>query len=190
MKNIFLLSIFSVLASNAVLSFGLGLSHLDQNIQKERGSKGIPALAMFLSGILSWSLVSYFLSFLNIRFLETLILFPLTVLICTGTDYLSSKLGLGSLRSQGRGSIASYNGLAFVAAYLAVHFAPGLFDAFVISLGSALGFYISALILDAIRKKSYIEKVPHFIRGTPLLLLSAGLLSLISVFVAALALLP
>jgi len=54
----------------------------------------------------------------------------------------------------------------------------------VIGFFFAFGTFISMLILNELRRRSTLERVPRCLRGNPLMLISMGLLSLISASVA------
>jgi electron transport complex protein RnfA len=75
--------------------------------------------------------------------------------------------------------ISGYDGLVPLALLLTLNVGITLAEAAVLAFGFALGILLAALILNEIRRRSALEAVPHFLRGTPLTLISMGLLSLI-----------
>jgi Na+-translocating ferredoxin:NAD+ oxidoreductase RnfA subunit len=76
-------------------------------------------------------------------------------------------------------SYTAYDGLASLALFLTYNLALGFAEALVLSFFFALGNLAAVLILGEIRRRSALEWTPRRLRGSPLILISAGLLSLI-----------
>jgi electron transport complex protein RnfA len=76
-------------------------------------------------------------------------------------------------------AVTAYDGLAAAALFVTLNLAESFFDAALLALGFALGILASLLILAEIRRRASMEEVPRFLRGSPLVLVSMGLLSLI-----------
>jgi electron transport complex protein RnfA len=96
--------------------------------------------------------------------------------------------GLEQLVSLGTGKpvgglfepVTSYDGLGAAALFITMNAASRFVEAAVLSAGFSLGLLLSLLILREIRRRSRMEAVPRFLRGSPLVLVSMGLLSLVS----------
>jgi electron transport complex protein RnfA len=113
-------------------------------------------------------------------FLNYLLIFPLSALVCMGLEACAVRLFFKKEQfSPLFGAASAYNGLAVSALFLTMHLAASPAEAAVLSLSFAGGALLAAVILGEIKRRASIEKVPRFFRGTPLLLISAGLLSLI-----------
>ena len=54
----------------------------------------------------------------------------------------------------------------------------GFIEAIVYALGAALGFMLSLLLLAGIRRRIRTSPIPAFLQGTPILFVSAALLSM------------
>jgi electron transport complex protein RnfA len=75
--------------------------------------------------------------------------------------------------------LSGYNGLVLGSLMLTLRLALSPAEALVLSLGFTLGALFAVLILNEIRRRAFPETLPPALRGTPLILISMGLLSLI-----------
>jgi electron transport complex protein RnfA len=74
---------------------------------------------------------------------------------------------------------SSYSGLAAAALFLTLRFALSFTDAVMLSLAFSAGGLLAFIIIKEIQKRSLLEAIPYGLRGTPILLISMGLLSLV-----------
>ncbi|MDR2842641.1 MAG: hypothetical protein LBV52_05515, partial [Spirochaetaceae bacterium] len=80
--------------------------------------------------------------------------------------------------------------LCIASLLICLHIACSAAEALVVSFCFSLGTLLALVILSAVRQRSLHEKIPNTFRGMPLLLISAGLLSLIFSSAAFILLLP
>jgi electron transport complex protein RnfA len=167
------LAVFSGLSMNLLLQCGLGMRGAAR--EGERASPFIQSGLVFLAVLILWVFFSYLFS---PGFFEYLLLFPLSALICAGLERL--LFGLVLKRAAPKSPDCCFcDGVAAAALFLTLHLASGFLEAAVLSLGFALGTLLALLILAELRRRSRMEAVPRFLRGSPLTLISMGLLSLI-----------
>jgi electron transport complex protein RnfA len=76
-------------------------------------------------------------------------------------------------------AFTAYDGLVPVSLLITLALADTFAGAAVLALFFALGNLMAIIILNEIRRRSSLEWVPRFLRGSPLILISMGLLSLI-----------
>lgn len=181
MKDLLSLAVVSAFAANAVLQFGLGLRELVASRKSNTRGPLAPAVAMFASGVLVWPFFSYALSPLTLGALESFLLFPICSLVSVCAEQLFIQ-NRGKTTSPSNGALSAFDGLAFGSAYLTLRYASTPIEAVAVSLGASLGFLACALLLDSIRRRAEIEAVPLRLRGAPLILISTGLLALLSAF--------
>ncbi len=81
-------------------------------------------------------------------------------------------------------AITAYDGLIPASLIIIFIAAEAFTDVLVIALFFVLGNLTAMLTLNEIARRSSLERVPKYLRGTPLILVSMGLLSLISTFAA------
>jgi electron transport complex protein RnfA len=168
------LAVFSSLSMNLLLRCGLGMRDAageeDQPVPFAR--MGLLAVSV----LILWVFFSYILP---LGFFAYLLLFPGSALVSAGLEQILFRLILKRDIAEGPWSPGCRDGLTAGALFLTLHLASGFLEAAVLSLGFALGTLLSLLILAEIRRRSRIEAVPPFLRGSPLALISMGLLSLI-----------
>jgi electron transport complex protein RnfA len=135
---------------------------------------------LFFSVLLFWLFFTYIVSPLALGFFVFFLLFPLTVAAGKGFDLLSGRF-FPALKTEPRffSVMTASDGLIIAALLMTLRLAGSFAEAVVLSLGFSLGSLSAILILKSIHRRSTLEKVPPFLRGLPLLLLSMGLISLI-----------
>jgi electron transport complex protein RnfA len=166
------LAVFSSLSMNLFLQCGLGMRRAVQDgrpLPFAQTGLLVPAVLVL------WVFFSYLPA---LGFFAYLLLFPLSALVYAGLEQLFFRLA--AKRKPPRPQPCCFcDGLTAAALFLTLHLASGFIEAAVLALGFALGLLLSLLILAEIRRRSRMEAVPRFLRGSPLALISMGLLSLI-----------
>jgi Na+-translocating ferredoxin:NAD+ oxidoreductase subunit A len=113
----------------------------------------------------------------------------LSALVCMGLERLVERI-LPRIFSKFKGirksfsAITAYDGLVPASLIILFITAEAFTDALVIALFFVLGNLTAMLTINEIARRSSLERVPKYLRGTPLILVSMGLLSLISTFAA------
>jgi electron transport complex protein RnfA len=172
------LVICSSLSFNLILQFALGIRGIAEGEERSAPLPLMQGGILFVSVLILWALFSYILSPLAFGFLEYVLAFPLSALVCMGLESLGDRL-LPQPGSKPFASNSAYNGLVLTSLLLTLHIATGFLDALILSLSFSLGSLLVMLLLKEIRKRSALERVPLFLRGRPMMLISMGLLSLI-----------
>jgi electron transport complex protein RnfA len=171
------LMLFASMSLNLLFSFGLGIREL---VKRERSSSFriyYPWVILFVVTFILWI---FFRQMSFLWFPTLLLVYPLSVFgslgletaIFTAFPRLGPNPGIFSPGS-------SYNGLSLVSLFLALRFALTLSEAFAVSLSFSGGGLLAFLIVKEIQKRSYWEALPHSLKGTPILFISTGLLSLV-----------
>ena len=182
MMAAFALVFFAALSLNLFLNCALGIKEL---IHRER-SPGIllyyPWIILFISTLLLWVFFARLLFFSG-GILDFMLIFPLSVLGGMGLEISFFRFVIKLSKPEERVNLFSvgspYNGLCAAALFLTLHFSVSFADAFLLSLAFSIGGLLAFLIIKEIQKRSYLEAVPHGLRGTPMLLIAMGLLSLV-----------
>jgi electron transport complex protein RnfA len=173
------LAIFSGLSLNLILSFALGAAGM---AGETRGKRGIPIVQfgiMFISILFLWIIITVLLPPHWRGFAEYFLFFPLSAMACMGLERIVDRI-LPEFRSKLFNSSSGYDGLVPISLLITLSLAADFLQAFVFALFFVLGNLAAMLVLNEIRRKSTLEKVPAFLRGSPLVLISMGLLSLIT----------
>jgi electron transport complex protein RnfA len=173
------LAVFSSLSLNLIVQLGLGMGSLGA-LRPETRLPLRQLSVLFLSVLLLWLVFSRFSFSFFFGFGEYFLSFPLSALACMGLERIFSVL-FPKIKVQPAffNPATAYDGLALAALMLTMRLAAVFIEALVFSLGFSFGVLLSLLVLRGVRKRSVMEKVPQFLRGVPLTLLSMGLLALI-----------
>ncbi|MDR3115418.1 MAG: hypothetical protein LBU25_07855 [Treponema sp.] len=174
------LLVFSGFTLNLVLHGALGIGGIAEGQEQSRPLPLFQLGILFVSVFLLWMLASYGLFFLAFGFLEYALLFPLSALVCMGLEELCTRW-FPSLMPEYHvfNPGTAYDGLAVSSLMLSLHIARNVMEALMLSLGFAVGTLLSMVLLKEIHKRSSLELVPSFMQGRPLMLISAGLLSVL-----------
>jgi oligopeptide/dipeptide ABC transporter ATP-binding protein len=172
------LAVFSGLALNLILQFALGLRGAARD--EDPGLPFFQIGVLFLAVLLVWLVFALVAAPLGLGFLEYPALFPLSVLASTGLEQLFFRFS-PPLRSARRlfKPLAAYDGLTPAAVFITLDTASSFFEAAALSLGFSLGVFLSLVLLREIRIRAALENVPPLLRGSPLIHISMGHLSLI-----------
>jgi len=190
------LAVFSGLSLNLLLSFALGAAGAaGKSIPKGEAKQPLPLLqlgVMFVSVLFLWVFFSFVVPPSWVGFSMFFLFFPLSALVCMGLEFswgrmfsrLFPKAELPSGAKKVFSAFTAYDGLVPASLILTFILAGTFSGALVLALFFALGNLTAMLILNEIRRRSALERVPHFLRGSPLILISMGLLALVSASVA------
>ena len=184
------LAVFSGLSFNLLLQFALGTAGVAADINPRTESKRqIPFFqfgVMFLSVLFLWVFFVFMIPpYWRGGFSQFFLFFPFSALLCIGFEQLRLRLTWKFGKPKKLFSpLTAYEGIVPVSLLLTVKLAGSFMAALVLSLFFVIGNIIAILILNEIRRRSTLEWVPQFLRGSPLILISMGLLSLISAAVA------
>jgi electron transport complex protein RnfA len=183
MVNLLSLAIFSSLAFNLVVQCALGLAEFTGAQQKSLLAPLFQSAVLFISILILWVFFTLVVEPLSLGFMEYLLYFPLSFLLClgleTGGTRLFKRLRIIMPEFKLFSVPSAYNGLMVIALMLTLRLALAPVEALVMALGFAVGVLFSTFILVNIGRRSSLEMVPPYLRGFPLIAISAGLLSLL-----------
>jgi electron transport complex protein RnfA len=171
------LGLLSGLSLNLLLQCGIGIGGIAAKREEEFFVSRIQIGIFFVSVPVLW-LFFFFIPSLP-DFYGYILLFPLSIIFLCGLELLVS-LGTGKPVRGLFDPVTSYDGLGAAALFITMNTASRFVEAVVLSAGFSLGLLLSLLVLREIRRRSRMEAVPRFLRGSPLILVSMGLLSLVS----------
>jgi electron transport complex protein RnfA len=133
---------------------------------------------LFVTVLLLWAFFSYLVFPLPLGLFSYIVLFPLSSLAYCGFEHLAYRFALKK-NVESDAVIHCCDGLAGAALFMTLSIADGFLEALTLSFGFVLGMLLVFVILGEIRRRSMTESAPLFLRGTPLGLVSMGLLSLV-----------
>jgi len=198
MISIMILAVFSGLSLNLLLQFALGTAGAaaDKLHNGDKVPRELPLIQLgflFISVFFLWIFFNFFFPSKWRGFLEYFLYFPVSALLCMGLELLGDRV-IPSLSEKTSwpvdrikkvySAFTAYDGLVLFALVITSFVARNFTDAFFLAFFFAVGNMVAMLILNEIRRKSALERIPRYLRGSPVVLISMGLLSLISAFVA------
>jgi electron transport complex protein RnfA len=193
MINIAGLAVFSGLSLNLLLQFALGTAGVAADtVHKTNAKRELPLIQFcifFILILVLWVFFKYLLPDFWRGFSEYFLFFPLSAIICMGLELFAERV-LPRIFSKFNGfkksfsAITAYDGLIPASLIIAFIAAETFIDVLVIALSFVLGNLAAMITLNEIGRRSALEWVPKYLRGSPLIFVSMGLLSLISAFAA------
>ncbi|MDR2746975.1 MAG: hypothetical protein LBB77_05955 [Treponema sp.] len=180
------LGICASLAMNLLVQFGLGLGILADNGEDYPPALCYPWTLIFFGGLFFlWLLFTYILAPLAGGFYWYLLLYPFSAALIRGFEILGSREKIAKFfRRDPRRSPPFLQPRGWVeflslGLLISLHLALNPLEALFLALWFSLGLAFSMAVLREISRRSRFEAAPPFLRGSPLALISLGLLSLI-----------
>jgi electron transport complex protein RnfA len=163
---------------NVILQCGLGMRQIA--VSPEGGKKPplIKAGIVFVTSLFLWLVFSSVFSYFSLGFFKYLLVFPLSSLIYFCLEYFLYRLVLKK-KAEGDGATGFCDGLAGASLFITLNAASGFAEAAVLCFGFSFGILLTLIILGEIRRRSLMEAAPLFLRGSPLMIISMGFLSLV-----------
>jgi len=182
MASTLALCFFAALSLNLVLNFALGAREILRQKQISVLHFSYPWIIVFVSTVFLWIFFARILQFAGGIF-EFLLLLPFSAMAGFTLEkvFFYFALQYKDLGANPRLFAAGspYHELTAAAALLTLRFALSFADALLLSLTFSVGGFTAFLIIKEISKRSSIETIPYGLRGTPVFLVSMGILSLV-----------
>jgi len=173
-----LLLIFSVFNMNLTLQCALGLGGIYTSKIFDKRLALIKLSIVFISVILLWFFFSRVIFSVFSGVFIYVLLFPVSYIVCDGLDFLLFRYILEKDREE-ECFISFPGGITAVAVFICTNIANSFLETAILSFGFTAGILLVSLIVWEIRERAALEKVPRFLRGKPLVLISMGMLSLV-----------
>jgi electron transport complex protein RnfA len=192
MTSLLGLAVFSGLSLNLLLQLALGtVAVIREDGNATETNCEIPLVQLgilFFSVIFLWVLFRLALPDFVRGFSEIFLYFPFSALVCAGFELLFDKLfprffPLSFPKFAGKkkvfSAVTAYEGLVPAALMITSIVAGSFIDSLTMALFFTLGNLMAMLIINEIRRRSTLEWIPKYLRGSPLILITMGLLSLV-----------
>lgn len=182
MKELIIILISAALVNNVVLSQFLGLCPFLGVSKKVDTAAGMGAAVIFvitLASLLTSVVYKFILTPFKIEYLQTIVFILLIAALVQFVEMVLKKK-MPSLYS----SLGVYlplittNCAVLGVALINVQKEYGILSSVVNGFGTALGFTISIIILAGIRERCEHNDVPESFKGSPIVLLTAGLMAI------------
>jgi electron transport complex protein RnfA len=179
-----LLKIFlkSMLVDNVILIQYLALCPfigMTTDTGKATGMGVATSFVMVLATAVTYPLYYFILVPLQLEFLQTLVFILVIAALVQLVEYYLKKSAPALYSSMGVYlALITTNCAILGVALNCVAKNYTYVESIVYALGTAFGFMLSMILMSGIREKINIAPLPKFIKGTPILFVAAGLLSL------------
>lgn len=182
MMNLFLIAIGSALVNNVVLSQFLGLCPfigVSKKVETAAGMGGAVIFVITIASAVASLIYNFILVPLNITYLQTIVFILVIAALVQFVEMFLKKV-MPSLYS----ALGVYlplittNCAVLGVALINVQKSYSFFESVINGFGTALGFTVAIVIMAGIREKIEYNDVPESFRGTPIVLVTAGLMAM------------
>jgi len=182
MKELLLIAVASALVNNVVLSRFLGLCPFLGVSKKTKTAAGMGAAVIFVITIASAVtslLYSYLLLPFGLDYLKTIVFILVIAALVQLVEMVLKKTSPALYSALGVYlPLITTNCAVLGIALTNVQSGYGLIQGVVNGLATAIGFAIAIVILAGIRERMEYSDIPVSFRGTPIVLLAAGLMAI------------
>lgn len=182
MMNLFLIAIGAALVNNVVLSQFLGLCPfigVSKKVETAAGMGGAVIFVITIASAVASLIYNFILVPLNITYLQTIVFILVIAALVQFVEMFLKKV-MPSLYS----ALGVYlplittNCAVLGVALINVQKSYSFFESVINGFGTALGFTVAIVIMAGIREKIEYNDVPESFRGTPIVLVTAGLMAM------------
>ena len=182
MNEYFKIFLSSMLVDNVILIQFLALCPfigMTTDVGKATGMGVATSFVMILATVVTWPLYHFVLAPLGLTFLQILVFILVIASLVQLVEFYVKKSAPTLYSSMGVYLALITTNCAILAVTLkAISNDYNFLQSIVYALGSACGFLIAMTLMAGIRERIKSAPVPNFVKGTPILFVAAGLLSM------------
>ena len=182
MGDYLLLIVGAILVNNILLMKFLGNCPFLGCSQKMSTATGMSAAVVFvmtLAGIITWLIWTYLLVPLELEYLRTIAFILVIASLVQLVEIVLQKLSPGLYKALGIFlPLITTNCAVLGVAVINIDKEFDLLQTAVFSFASALGFGLALVLFAGLRERMAVSPVPRALQGTPIGLITAGLLAL------------
>ena len=178
----FAIIIGAIFVNNIVLSQFLGICPflgVSSKVETSLGMGAAVTFVMAITAVVAWSLQKYVLAPLNIEYMQTIVFILVIAALVQMVEIVLKKVSPALYQALGIFlPLITTNCAVLGVAILLVQEQYNLLQSVVYSVSIALGFGLALVLFAGIRERLDIEEVPAAFRGTPIALITAGILAM------------
>lgn len=182
MKELILIAIGSALVNNVVLSQFLGICPflgVSKKMDTAAGMGGAVVFVITIASLLTSVLYNYVLVSLHIEYLKTIVFILLIAALVQFVEMFLKKMSPALYKALGVYlPLITTNCAVLGVAITNVQKEYGILTSVVNGFATAVGFTIAIVILAGVREKIEYNDVPESFKGTPIVLVTAGLMAI------------
>ena len=180
--NIIVIAIGSSLISNVVLSQFLGLCPflgVSKKVKTVAGMGGALIFVITLSSLVAGLIYKFILKPLNIEYLKTIVFILIIAALVQFVEFFLKKYIKSLYQALGVYlPLITTNCAVLGVAINNVNLEYDIFTGVVNGFATSAGFAISIIILAGLREKMEYNNVPKYMKGMPIVLVTAGLMAI------------
>ena len=177
----FAIIIGAIFVNNIVLSQFLGICPflgVSSKVETSLGMSAAVTFVMAITAVVAWSLQKYVLAPLNIGYMQTIVFILVIAALVQMVEIVLKKVSPALYQALGIFlPLITTNCAVLGVAILLVQEQYNLLQSVVYSVSIALGFGLALVLFAGIRERLELEEVPEAFRGTPIALITAGILA-------------
>ena len=178
----FAIIIGAIFVNNIVLSQFLGICPflgVSSKVETSLGMGAAVTFVMAITAVVAWSLQKYVLAPLNIGYMQTIVFILVIAALVQMVEIVLKKVSPALYQALGIFlPLITTNCAVLGVAILLVQEQYNLLQSVVYSVSIALGFGLALVLFAGIRERLELEEVPEAFRGTPIALITAGILAM------------
>ena len=178
----FAIIIGAIFVNNIVLSQFLGICPflgVSSKVETSLGMGAAVTFVMAIAALVVWSLQQYVLAPLNIEYMQTIVFILVIAALVQMVEIVLKKVSPALYQALGIFlPLITTNCAVLGVAILLVQEQYNLLQSVVYSVSIALGFGLALVLFAGIRERLELEEVPEAFRGTPIALITAGILAM------------
>ena len=180
--NIIVIAIGSSLISNVVLSQFLGLCPflgVSKKVKTAAGMGGALIFVITMSSLVAGLIYKFILKPLNIEYLKTIVFILIIAALVQFVEFFLKKYMKSLYQALGVYlPLITTNCAVLGVAINNVNLEYDIFTGVVNGFATAAGFAISIVILAGLREKMEYNNIPKYMKGMPIVLVTAGLMAI------------
>lgn len=182
MQEYFIIIISAVLVNNIVLSQFLGICPflgVSKKLSASLGMSGAVSFVLIIASFITWVLQTYLLVPLNITYLQTIAFILVIASLVQFVEIVIKKFSPPMYKALGIFlPLITTNCAVLGVAIINIQNEYSLGKVMVHSLSHAAGFTLALLLMSGIRERLEDADIPESMRGTPIALIVAALMSI------------
>ncbi len=182
-ENIFKIAIAAILINNFVLSRFMGICAFLGVSKKTSTAVGMGMAVTFvmtMAGTITWLINKYILVAFNMQYMKTIVFIFVIAALVQFVEMALQKYSPSLYSALGIYlPLITTNCAVLGAVLLAVDtFNYGLLETIVFNFFAAIGFTVAIVLLSGVRERLETARIPKFMQGFPIVLVSAALISI------------
>ena len=180
--TIFTILFTAALVNNFVLSQFMGICPflgVSKKVETAAGMGGAVVFVITIASLCTSILYNYLLVPLHIEYLETIVFILVIAALVQFVEMVLKKMMPALYKSLGVYlPLITTNCAVLGVALLSVQNEYGVLESVVNGIGASLGFLLAIVLMAGIREKLENSNIPEAFKGTPIVLITAGLMAI------------